>query len=135
MPRLRHIALATDDPDATAKFYCDAFDFKELKRYDSPLGYAISLTDGVLNLTVAKFKGTDQLGKGLDYVGFHHMGFLVDDIDHWSEKLEAAGAECFLRPEKGKDHGFEVKFHGPDGVVIDISDRPWPGAAPLDKAD
>jgi catechol 2,3-dioxygenase-like lactoylglutathione lyase family enzyme len=135
MPRLRHIALAAEDPDATAKFYRDAFDFKELKRYDTPLAYAVSLTDGVINLTVARFRGVDQLGKGLDYFGIHHMGFLVDDVDLWGKKLEAAGAECFLRPEEGKDHGFEVKFHGPDGVVIDISDHPWPGSAPLHQAD
>ena len=32
MPKLRHIALATKDPEATAAFYCKAFDFKEVGR-------------------------------------------------------------------------------------------------------
>ena len=72
MPRLRHIALAAEDPVATAKFYCDAFDFKELKRYDSPLGFAISLSDGVLNLTIA--------------AGQYH----VDEIRHAIERMPPA---------------------------------------------
>ena len=36
MPKLRHIALATDDPDKTAAFYIEAFDFKEVGRVGNP---------------------------------------------------------------------------------------------------
>jgi catechol 2,3-dioxygenase-like lactoylglutathione lyase family enzyme len=32
--KLRHLALATDDPDATAQFYVDSFDFKEYEDLD-----------------------------------------------------------------------------------------------------
>jgi catechol 2,3-dioxygenase-like lactoylglutathione lyase family enzyme len=135
MAKLRHIAFAAKDVEATAKFYREAFDFNELSRIDHPLGYAISLSDGTINLTIVKFKGMDQLGKGLDYVGIHHIGFLVDDVDAASKKLEALGAKCFVpRPsDKEVPDGFEVKHRGPDGVVIDLCEHPWIGAAPLEK--
>ena len=39
----------------------------------------------------------DQLGKGLDYVGLHHFGVMVDDVADWTTYLENAGAECFAK--------------------------------------
>src|SRR5687767_3868110 len=100
MAKLRHIAIATKDADATAEFYKNAFEMKELHRIDHELGYAIVLSDGTMNFTVVRFKGMDQLGKGSDFVGLHHIGFLVDDVDKASEKLESLGAQCFLpRPK------------------------------------
>ena len=69
MPKLRHIALATDDPDKTAAFYIEAFDFREVGRVGNPddpdngLAWGIYLSDGTLNLAVLKFKNVDQLKK------------------------------------------------------------------------
>ncbi len=136
MAKIRHIALATNDPVKTAEFYKKAFDFKEVGRTgnpDSPTGIAwgIYLSDGTLNLAVLKFKNVDQLGRGLDYVGIHHFGILIDDLPSYLEKVEALGAPCFMKAEAGMgDVFFETKFRGPDGVVFDLSDHPWVGAAP-----
>lgn len=68
-------------------------------------------------------------------MGLHHFGVVVDDADKYVEKLESLGAECFMKPpaEERMKGSFEVKFRGPDGVVFDISDRPWPGSEPLPK--
>jgi catechol 2,3-dioxygenase-like lactoylglutathione lyase family enzyme len=136
MPKLRHIALATQNPEVTADFYKKAFGFKEVKRVTSELAHGFFLSDGTINLAILKFKSWDQLGKGLDYVGLHHFGITVDDVDDWTKKLESLGAECLLRrsPDRSADD-FEVKFRGPDGVVFDISEHPWPGtAAALENA-
>ena len=140
MPKIRHIAIATNDPEKTAEFYRKAFDFKEVARTpdrEAPnqLGWGIYLSDGTLNLAILKFKGVDQLGKGLDYVGIHHFGVLVEDNgENWIEKLEGMGAPCFMRrPENAGTAFFETKFHGPDGVLFDVSEHPWAGAAPLDE--
>jgi catechol 2,3-dioxygenase-like lactoylglutathione lyase family enzyme len=133
MPKLRHIALASNDPDKTAEFYKTAFGFKEIRRVTSDLAHGYFLSDGTLNIAVLKFAKYDQLGKGLDYVGLHHFGVMVEDVDECAKKLETMGAECFMRPsvdERAKGY-FEVKFRGPDGVVFDISDRGWPGSEPL----
>lgn len=137
MAKLRHIAFATNDPDATAEFYKKAFDFKETGRThpDNPLATGVFLSDGTLNIAILKFS-KDQLGKGLDFVGLHHFGVLVDDAQATAAKLESLGAQCFLKQDERKPATqvpgtvFEIKFRGPDGVVFDIADTVWKGAAP-----
>jgi catechol 2,3-dioxygenase-like lactoylglutathione lyase family enzyme len=64
MPKLRHIAIATNDPKATAEFYKQAFGFEQVGETSpsSPLASGYFLSDGTLNIAVLKFK-TDQLGK------------------------------------------------------------------------
>lgn len=138
MPKLRHIALATQDPEKTANFYKQAFGFEEIGRTGDPskpdASHGVFLSDGTLNIAILKF-GWDQLGKGLDYVGLHHFGVLVDDADSYTEKLKELGADCFApKPDAARGGGnifYEVKFRGPDGVVFDITDHAWKGAAPL----
>jgi methylmalonyl-CoA/ethylmalonyl-CoA epimerase len=134
MARIRHIAIASDDPAKAAAFFKDAFGLREVRRNGGdgsavpvPPGSAVGLTDGELNITFIKF-GVDQTGVGLDYRGIHHFGVQVDDMDEHTTLLEGMGAPCIA----GKDAippgaHLEIKFRGPDGVVFDISDRPWPG--------
>ena len=135
MAKIRHIAIATKDPVATAEFYKKAFDFKEIARTDdqNPLAHGVFLSDGTINLAILKFK-TDQLGKGMDFTGVHHFGVLVEDGDKATEKLEGLGGVCFMKPDPSEKMGyFEIKFRGPDGTVFDIAEHPWGGSAPLDS--
>src|ERR1700691_4749710 len=135
MAKIRHIAIATKDPEGTAEFYKKAFEFKEIARTPpgNPLAHGVFLSDGTLNLAILNFK-TDQLGKGMDFTGVHHFGVLVEDTDAATEKLEALGGVCFMAPEPHERMGyFEIKFRGPDGTVFDIAEHPWGGAAPLDS--
>jgi catechol 2,3-dioxygenase-like lactoylglutathione lyase family enzyme len=134
MPKLRHIAIAAEDPEAMAEFYRKAFDFNEVGRPNSSLADGVFLSDGTLNLAILKFK-TDQLGKGLDYRGIHHFGILVEDVAAFSKKLEGLGAEYYIdRSQQEPNAGyFEKKFYGPEHVLFDIAEHPWAGCAPLDK--
>jgi catechol 2,3-dioxygenase-like lactoylglutathione lyase family enzyme len=135
MPKIRHLAIASQDPEKTAEFFKQAFEFKEMRKIEGALATGVFLSDGTLNLAVLKFK-SDQIGKGMDYTGLHHFGVLVDDADAFTAKLEAMGADCFLRPPEGVRHGqFEVKFRGPEGIVFDIAEHPWMGSAALDEAE
>jgi methylmalonyl-CoA/ethylmalonyl-CoA epimerase len=141
MPKLRHLAIATNDPDKTAEFYKRAFDFEEVGRTGTPdkpgTSYGVFLSDGTLNIAVLRF-GWDQLGKGLDYTGLHHFGVLVEDSEEFTRRIEELGGECFApKPDAARGGGnvfYEVKFRGPDGVVFDITDHPWKGSEPLPAA-
>ena len=86
MPKLRHIAIAAEDPEAMAEYYKQAFDIKEVGRPSGALADGVFLSDGTLNMAILKFK-TDQLGKGLDYRGIHHFGVLVEDVAEFSQRL------------------------------------------------
>ena len=128
--KLRHLAVATKDPDATAQFYIDAFDFEKVRSAEGPWGHGHILTDGVMNLAVLCFVTDEAAGVevGRDYVGLHHIGFEVDDVDGFASRVEQAGGaarnditEALGIPHDGPVKG-EFKFEGPDGVVFDLSE-------------
>ena len=77
--KLRHIAISVPDMEATAKFYEDTFGMKRVNTAITPYGDGISLSDGVFNLTILHFHTDDAAGdeRGKDFVGLHHMGFIV----------------------------------------------------------
>ena len=130
MAKLRHIAIAAKDPDAMAEFYKKAFDFKEVRKSDGPLAYGYHLSDGTIDLAILRFK-TDQIGKGLDYTGLHHFGILVEDVEEVAKKLESLGGKHYMDQGPDRIGGFEVKFHGPEGVLFDVAEHPWAGTEPL----
>ena len=132
MPKLRHIAIAAEDPEKMADFYKKAFDFKEVGRPNGVLADGVFLSDGTLNMAILKFK-TDQLGKGLDYRGIHNFGVLVEDAAECSQRLERLGAEYYIdRNQQEPNAGyFEKKFYGPERVLFDIAEHPWAGCEPL----
>ena len=131
MAKLRHLAIACKDPDRMAEFYKEAFDFKEVRKSDGPLAYGWHLSDGTIDLAILKFH-SDQIGKGMDYTGLHHMGILVEDTEAAAKKVEALGGRHYMdqtRPDF--TGGFEVKMYGPEGVLFDVAEHPWTGTEPL----
>ena len=60
--------------------------------------------------------------KGDDRRGLHHLGFLVDDVDRESAKVEANGAVrhgAIVNAEAGTES--ERKFLDPNGQVFDLT--------------
>jgi catechol 2,3-dioxygenase-like lactoylglutathione lyase family enzyme len=131
MAKIRHIALTTQHPARVAAFYKEAFDMKEIRR--SPNG-AVFLTDGYINLAILNWKtekDADVGPNGANYNGIHHIGFQVDDLDQACKKVEGAKGKQLTHRE-GLDaamaagpRNFEMKWAGPDEVVIDISHTGW----------
>jgi catechol 2,3-dioxygenase-like lactoylglutathione lyase family enzyme len=134
MPKLRHIALHTPDPEKTAEFYKHAFEMVEVGRTDSPLAEGIYLSDGDLNIAVLRFKTAEAADRhdGLGPVmGLHHFGFWVEDTEETRRRLREAGAEHREnRAAEATTSFFEEKWKGPDGVMIDITAHGWGGARP-----
>lgn len=134
MHKLRHIALACQDPGKAADFYKTAFGWRELgrtgKNAADPSG--VVLSDGSINVTLLRFQ-TDQIGKGLAFEGFHHMGVVVDDVEAERARLEAMGYPCIVEAhEIPPGAQFEIKFRAPGDIVFDITDVAWPGSTALD---
>jgi catechol 2,3-dioxygenase-like lactoylglutathione lyase family enzyme len=132
MARIRHIALATSDPEATAKFYKEGLGLKEVGKVNSSTAEGYYLSDGHVNLAVLKWKSDDpSVTEGIQrWTGVHHFGLQVDDMDEARARIEAAGA--VHRPYPGTEEmaargNVEVKFSGPDGVTVDLSETGWLG--------
>jgi len=135
MAKIKHIAIRTPDPEATAKFYKEVFGLEEVRRDAKG---QVFLSDGDFNMAILNFKTDDDadLGaNGLEFGGIHHIGFLVEDIDSFAEKVNKAGGKQLtptMMPGTGGLFGngkarsnAEVKFSGPDGVIIDMSESGW----------
>src|SRR6516225_9452146 len=94
MAKIKHIAISTQDVDATARFYIEVFGLKEVGKVDSPGALGYYLSDGDLNLAILHFKNDAVAGaeRGKDFSGIHHIGFQVENLEAITEKLQAAGS-------------------------------------------
>ena len=132
MARIRHIAIATRDLDGTKKFYIEGLGLKEVGKINTPTSEGCYLSDGHINFAILKFK-YDEPAKTegtLRYTGLHHFGLEVDDMEEARAQIEKAGAVHRPYPgteEMAKRGNVEVKFSGPDGVTIDLSEHGWLG--------
>jgi glyoxylase I family protein len=139
MAKIKHIAISTQDVEKTAAFYKDVFGLKEVGKVDSMGASGYYLTDGNINLAILNFKNDAVAGaeRGKDWVGLHHFGFQVDNLDGIAKKLDDAGSRPrddvnqALGVGTGRRHGgnVEVKYNGPDGVMVDVSETGWVGTS------
>jgi len=137
MAKIKHIALSTQDPETTARFYIDVFGMKQIGKVDHPAVSGFFLSDGDLNLAILNFKNDAVAGveRGKEWSGIHHIGFQVESLEAIAEKLAAAGSEPRhdVNEALGVGHGHqrygnvEVKYSGPDGVMVDVSETGWVG--------
>lgn len=138
MPKLKHIAITTHDVEKTAKFYIDVFGMKEIAKIDDPGTTGCFLSDGDINLAILNFKNDQAAGveRGTRFKGIHHIGFEVEDMTTIAEKLAAAGASrrddinrALGVGDGHRKHNVEVKYSGPDGIMIDVSETGWVGTS------
>jgi catechol 2,3-dioxygenase-like lactoylglutathione lyase family enzyme len=138
MPKLKHIALSTQDVEKTARFYIDVFGMKEIATIDDPGTRGCFLSDGDINLAILNFKNDQAAGaeRGKGFSGIHHIGFQVESLEEIAERLATAGARRrddvnqALGVGGRQAHGnVEVKYGGPDGVMLDVSETGWVGTA------
>jgi len=122
--------MSVPDPEASAKFYEQAFEMKRVGTTDSELASGVYLSDGVVGLALLNYKTDAAAGKerGKSFVGVHHVGFWVDDLDASGKSIEDAGGQFFLDlPELKDTLYYEKKYRDPNGIVVDISHTGWQG--------
>lgn len=118
--KLRHIGIACKDPKATADFYVKAFGMRVIGEIDPNHKHAtgVYLTDGVMNITVIRFKTIEYAGEdfGLERTGVHHIGFEIDDHEQTRAAIEAAGGKYMW--DGGRDH---KKYRDADNLVLEVT--------------
>ena len=127
MAKIRHIAYRAADAEAMAAFFVDALELQIVQRRKNG---AIDLSDGSINITVLPLAGPDASGAA-PRQGVDHIGFTVQDDDSVSRAMEKAGGEKVGSIDLGSSAHYEVKFKGPEGIVIDLGH--WVGAAPIEE--
>jgi catechol 2,3-dioxygenase-like lactoylglutathione lyase family enzyme len=139
MAKLRHIAIATQQEEETARFYVEVFGLTEIGKINTPIVSGSFLTDGTINLAILHFKNDQVAGaeRGKEWSGIHHIGFEVESLEEMAQKLAAAG--CTPRDDINRARGLgmgqsrhgnaEVRYSGPDGVMFDVSQTGWVGTS------
>ena len=87
MSKLRHIAVIVEDPEASAKFFEEAFDMKRA----GTARRGIYMSDGIFNVALLKKEGDEKLG-------LYHFGMWVDDLDEAEKKVVDAGGKYLAGP-------------------------------------
>jgi len=141
MSQIKHIAIATQDAEKTANFYCEVFGLKKIEKLDSPNAKGYYLSDGNINLAILDFQNDQVTGGeyGKEYSGIHHIGFQVESLEEIAGKLKAQNSKTrddinqALGVGMGGPHhaNVEVKYAAPDGVIIDVSQSGWVGTSAL----
>jgi len=139
MAKIRHIAIATQDEEETAKFYIDVFGLRQVGKINIPAVSGYFLTDGDINVAILHFKNDHVAGaeRGMAWSGIHHIGFQVESLEEIAAKIAAAGGSpredinTVLNLLAGPaGHGnAEVRYSGPDGVTFDVSHTGWVGTS------
>jgi catechol 2,3-dioxygenase-like lactoylglutathione lyase family enzyme len=132
MAKLRHVSIKVDDLEASAKFYTELFELKEVGRAGPMTTQgAIYLSDGVVNLALIKL--TPEWSNYQDPT-LNHIGFVVDDMDKAVARAESLGAKPLddnmdKATAEAAGATWEVKMRTPDGVSFDFSEHGWPGTS------
>ena len=88
MPKIKHIAIATQDAAKTAAFYKEVFGLREIAQLESANANGFFLSDGNVNMAILDFQNDAVAGeRGKDYSGIHHIGFEVEDLEDVEKKL------------------------------------------------
>ena len=118
MPRFRHLALLTENPERLAEFYQTVFEMKEVGRSPG----AIYLSDGNINLAlITKTNIPDHQRP----TGIYHFGFEVENVDALRALCKELGAATDVQ-KRPANREAEYRVYDPDGNPVDLSQHGWP---------
>jgi catechol-2,3-dioxygenase len=103
MPKLKHLAIRTEDTGKLATFYMDVFEMQVLHK-DKNEGGAIFLTDGYFNLAILP-NHEQQAPNGL-----YHFGFEVESGEKIVERLKKVNPNKLPKPRPNGRPYAETRF-------------------------
>jgi methylmalonyl-CoA/ethylmalonyl-CoA epimerase len=83
-------------------------------------------------MALLRYKTDEAAGaeRGKNYVGVHHFGFQVEDLEDAQRRVEEHGGVFFLDlPDMKETLYYERKFRDPDGIIFDLSHHGWVGTS------
>jgi len=125
--KLRHIAISVKDPEATAKFFEQAFGMTRAGNAQR----GVYMTDGVFNVALLNFGDEPIAGfeDQKEVTGLIHFGMWVDSVEESDKAIKEAGGDYVTgRKETNPNVYYEVKYKTPEGIIFDVTESGWKGA-------
>lgn len=116
MPKIRHLAIRTEDTGKLAAFYRDVFEMEILNK-DKQEGGAIYMTDGYINLAI--LPNHEQNAPN----GLYHFGFQVENYEKIVERLTKVDPKKVPKQRPADRLYAETRSSDPDGNLFDISEH------------
>ncbi len=116
MPRVRYIAILSDEPRALASYYRSTFGMRDLG--ESATG-DMSITDGFINLTIFKIRG--DLGEARMEPGLHHLGIEVDSLEQTKARFRRHNPRGVMVPEMPGIHYGDLRLYDPESIPVSLS--------------
>lgn len=119
-----HTRFRVSDMDASIRFYRDLLGMEITEQSTSPRGSKLVFLKFPQNdaeLELCSFPSSGDVEVPEDLV---HLAFEVDDLDHWMEKLKAAGAPITEGPIKSGSGSRFLFTEDPDRYEIELIERP-----------
>ena len=111
LPGVRHVVVQTDDPEATCRFYADAFGLATAGT--APDG-SLLLSDGYVSMSLTE---KQTIGRP----GIQYFGLQTEDWRAMQTRFRELGQELGAPPTAGP----EAFMTDPEGNVFAVSERGW----------
>jgi len=120
LPRIRHVAYNTHDPEGMLEFYGQVLGLREVTtsysyRQEGKLNRFAG--DGFTNLAIHPFYNARSPGHEMRF-GINHIGFLVNDLKGIMAELSSA---LSIKPRPSNRPFAEFRFQDPEGNRLDLS--------------
>ena len=116
-----HPAVAADDVDKLAEWYCDVLGFKKKFRHDKPI-WIVEAPDGTYVEIMPKDDSPRQERNVLT-PGWSHVAFRVNNFEAANAHLDKLGVNWMGEAVEAIGGGTVRSFMDPDGNMLQIVDR------------
>lgn len=126
---LEHVAIASPDPEALARWYIERLDFAVARRI-GPRIFLAGVDGARIEITPAV---GPRIPRAHNSPGLRHLGLAVEDFDAACARLESQGVRFFEPPQR-RDGVRLAFFDDPDGNILHLIEtdpqiRNLPGSA------
>ena len=111
MPKIKHIAIVTMDPEKLASFYQEVFEMEVLHTSKSGGFY---LTDGYINVALLPNKAEGKPN------GLNHFGFQIENQEEIGQRMKNFGLQTPAQRPRNRPYA-ETRGCDPDGNNFDLS--------------
>jgi len=117
-----HPAVAAEDVEQLADWYCRVLNYEKVFRHDKPV-WLLRAADGTL-LEVMPRDQTPRPQRTTWTPGWSHLALRVDDFDEAVRELESRGVTFTGETINAIGGGRVRNFNDPEGNMLQILERP-----------